>query len=169
MKIITERVVDNIYSVVDFKMMELVETMKSWSPYRKNWIISGLVISKMLGLIFFNFAQDGRSFVRVIGTCKEKIKSIFNFFSATAKCWKWRWLSQNRILVSSFILVGLWQPKILFAVGLMNFKIFALKMLSVSEFTMFKSNLFYSIMVNENFESWKKTDAPHRHDGYWDR
>ena len=68
MKIITERVVGNIYSVVDFKMMELVETMKSSSPYRKNWKISGLVISKMLGLIFFNFAQDGRSFVRVIGT-----------------------------------------------------------------------------------------------------
>ena len=154
MKIITERVVDNIYSVVDFKMMELVETMKSSSPYRKNWIISGLVISKMLGLIFFNFAQDGRSFVRVIGTWKEKIKSIFNFFSATAKCWKWRWPSQNRILVSSFILVGLWHPKTLFAVGLM---IFALKMLSVSEFTMFKSNLFYSIMVNENFESWCST------------
>ena len=34
---------------------------------------------------------------------------------------------------------------------------------------MFKSNLFHSIMVNENFESWKKADAPHRYDGYWDR
>ena len=45
----------------------------------------------------------------------------------------------------------LWQPKILFAVGVTNFKIFDLKMFSVSEFCMFESNLFHLIMVDGKY------------------
>ena len=32
-------VVASIYSIVEFKMMKLVETMKFLSSYRKNWAI----------------------------------------------------------------------------------------------------------------------------------
>ena len=68
-----------------------------------------------------------------------------------------RWLSPSRSLVISFTPIGLWQPKILCAVGLMNLRIFDLKMLIVSELRMLQSNLFHSIMVDrkcEFFKSW---------------
>ena len=117
-----------------------------------------LVFPKMLGLMFLILLQ---SFVRVIETWKEKMKSSFNFYSATVK-WNeclnlcsWRWFRLSRSLVSSFNPIGLWQPKILSAVGLMNLRIFDLKMLSVSELLMFESNLFHSIMVAFNYGWWK--------------
>ena len=102
----------------------------------------------------------------VIGTWKEKMKSSFKFFSATAK-WieciletmfdlcSQRWLSLSRSLVNSFTPIGLWQPKMLFAVGLMNLRIFYLKILSVSELRMLESNLFHSIMVDGKYEILK--------------
>ena len=52
----------------------------------------------------------------------------------------------------SFTPIGLGQPKILFAVGLINLSIFDLKMLSVSELRMLKSNLFHSIMVDGKYK-----------------
>ena len=67
-----------------------------------------------------------------------------------------RWLSPSRSLVSSFSPKGLWEPKILFAVGLMNLRVFDLKMLSVSELQMLESNLFRSIMVDGKYELLKK-------------
>ena len=112
-----------------------------------------LVFPKMLGLFLILL----QSFVRVIETWKEKMKSSFNFYSATAK-WNeclnlrsWKWLRLSRSLVGSFNPIGLWQPKILSAVGLTNLRIFDLKMLSVSELLMFESNLFHSIMVAFNY------------------
>ena len=45
--------------------------------------------------------------------------------------------------------------KILLAVVLMNFKIFALKIISVSEFQRFESNSFHSVMVDEKYKSLK--------------
>ena len=59
-----------------------------------------------------------------------------------------RWISPSRSLLRSFTPRRLWQTKILFPVGLMSFKIFDLKMLSVYELRMSKSNLFHSIMVD---------------------
>ena len=44
----------------------------------------------------------------------------------------------------SFTPIGLWQPKILFAISLMN-----LNMLSISESRMLEPNLFHSIMVKK--------------------
>ena len=49
--------------------------------------------------------------------------------------------------MSSLTPIGLRQTKILFAVGLTNFKIFDIKMLSVFEFRMFESYLFLSVMI----------------------
>ena len=60
-----------------------------------------------------------------------------------------RWLSPSRSLVSSSAPIGLWQPKILPAVGLMNLSIFDLKMLSVSEFRMLEFNLLHSVIVDK--------------------
>ena len=94
------------------------------------------------------------------------MKSSFKFFSATAK-WieciletmfdlcSQRWLSLSRSLVSSFTPIGLWQAKMLFAVGLMNLRIFYLKILSVSELRMLESNFFHSIMVDGKYEFLK--------------
>ena len=45
--------------------------------------------------------------------------------------------------------------KILLAVVLMNFKIFALKIISVSEFRRFESNSFHLVMVDEKYKSLK--------------
>ena len=73
-----------------------------------------------------------------------------------------RWLSPSRSLMSSFTPIGLWQPKILFAVGFLNLRIFDLKMLSVSEFRMLESDLFHSIMVDEKYEflkNWSLTSS----------
>ena len=50
-----------------------------------------------------------------------------------------------------FTPIGLWQPEMLFAFGLMNFKIFDLKMLSISKFWVLKWNLFYSVMVDRKY------------------
>lgn len=36
--------------------------------------------------------------------------------------------------------------------GLMSFKFFGLKRVSFSEFQMFESNLFYQVMVDENYK-----------------
>ena len=57
MEIITEGLVSyhlvaSICSIVEFKMMKLVEAVKFFSWYRKNWVIWELVFPKMLGLIF---------------------------------------------------------------------------------------------------------------------
>ena len=63
-----------------------------------------------------------------------------------------RWLSSSRSLASSFTPIGLWQSKELFQVGLMNFKIFDIKVLSASELQLFESNLLNSIMVDWKYE-----------------
>ena len=73
-------------------------------------------------------------------------------------CWNLRsrrWLSLILSLVISFTLIELWQPKILFAVDLINLRIFDLKMLSVSELWMLESSLIYSVMVDGKYEFLK--------------
>ena len=96
-------------------------------------------------------------------------KPPFPFLSCQARIfWKFGWrlnpppaerggegCTLCHSLVSSFTPIGLWQPKILFAVGLMNLRIFDLKMLSVSELRMLESNFFHSIMVDGKYESLK--------------
>ena len=64
----------------------------------------------------------------------------------------WRWLSPSRNLATSFTPIGSWQPKELFQVVLMNFKIFYLKMVSASKFQLFESNILNSIMVDWKYE-----------------
>ena len=132
--------------------MELVEAVKFLSPYRKNWVIWELVFSKMLGLIFLIL-------LRRVNLSSEWLTSFLQLQSGLSISWKLclnlcsgRRLSPSCSLVSSFTPIGLWQPKILFAVCLMNFRIFDLKMLSVSELRMLESNLFQSVMVDGKYE-----------------
>ena len=83
----------------------------------------------------------------------ENVKSSFNFFSANAKwiecifktVFEFVLLRPSRSLVSSFTPI----------VGLMNLRIFYLKILSVSELRMLESNLFHSIMVDRIYEFLK--------------
>ena len=62
-----------------------------------------------------------------------------------------RWLRPNLNLVINLIPLGLWQLKIEFEDGLINFKILFLKAEKVLEFLIFKSKLFHSMTVD-----WKK-------------
>ena len=57
--------------------------------------------------------------------------------------------------MSSFTPIGLWQPKIRFPVGLINLRIFDLKMLGVSELQMLETSLFHSIMVDGKYQFLK--------------
>ena len=143
--------VDSIYSIAELRIMKLVEAVKFSSSYRKNRVIWELVFSKMLGLIFLIL-------LRRVNLSSEWLTSFLQLQSGLSISWKLclnlcsgRRLSPSCSLVSSFTPIGLWQPKILFAVGLMNLRIFDLKMLSVSELRMWESNLFHSIIP------WKKT------------
>ena len=65
--------------------------MKFLSHFRKNWVISGLVYSKMIDTS--NFAQEGRSFVRVIGTWKDKSShsKVFCWKGVLKICSKFTW------------------------------------------------------------------------------
>ena len=53
-----------------------------------------------------NFAQEGQFFIRVIGIQKEKMKSSFNFFSATAK-----WIECILKTLFELVLTKVTQPK----------------------------------------------------------
>ena len=108
-------------------MMKLVESVKSLSPCRKNWVIWELMFPKMLGLMLLIW------FRRL---------DVYEGDLAHA--------------VSSFTPVELWKPKILLAVGATNFKIFDLELLSFSKLQIFEYNLFHSIMVDGEYDFIKK-------------
>ena len=59
-----------------------------------------------------------------------------------------RWLRPNLSLVITLIPLGLWQLKIEFEDGLVNFTILFLKAEKVLEFLIFKSKLFHSMTVD---------------------
>ena len=120
----------------------------------------------MLGLIFLILLRSVNLSSEQLGHQRRKWKVVSTSFpqlqSGLSVSWKLclnlcsrRWLSPSRSLVSSFTPIGLWQPKILFAVGLMNLRIFYLKTLSVSELRMSESNLFHSVMVHAKYEFLK--------------
>ena len=63
-------------------------------------------------------------------------------------CW-WRWLNLGCNLVKYWIPFRLWQPNMLFAIGLINFKIFFLKILRLGAFWVSGPSLFHSVMTEE--------------------
>ena len=67
----------------------------------------------------------------------------------------WICICEGRNFVSNFTPAVLWQSNIVFPVGLLNFKIFDMKMLGASEFWMLESTLFDSIMVDWKYEFLK--------------
>ena len=66
-----------------------------------------------------------------------------------------KWLKPSHSLVINLIPLGLWQLKRLLADGLINFRIFFLKILKLPEFLMLWSSLFHSIIVDGK-SFWKK-------------
>ena len=81
--------------------------------------------------------------VAVIGT--KWIQCILEVFLNLCS---WRWLSPSRNLVKYWTPFRLWHPNMLFAVGLINFKILFLKILRLGAFWISGSNLFHSMMTD---------------------
>ena len=67
-----------------------------------------------------------------------------------------RWLRSNLSLVINLIPLGLWQLKVEFEDGLLNFKILFLQPQEVLEFLTFKSKLFRSMTVDGKKKIYKK-------------
>ena len=66
-----------------------------------------------------------------------------------------KWLRPSRRLVINLIPLGLWHIKRLSADGLINFRIFSLKILKLLEFLMLWSSLFHSVIVEGKKEFLK--------------
>ena len=98
------------------------------------------------------------SFSGEIRTVEEEVTCIFNVTATGTKwivSWKlflnlcsWRWLSLSHNLVKYLIPFMLWQPNMLFVVGLINFKILFLKILKLGGFWISGSSLFHSVMTD---------------------
>ena len=71
-----------------------------------------------------------------------------------------RWLRSNLSLVINLIPLGLWQLKVEFEDGLLNFKIVFLQAQEVLEFLTFKSKLFRSMTVDGKKKIIKKLCLP---------
>ena len=85
----------------------------------------------------------------VFSTSQPQVQSGFNVsWKLFLNLCSWRWLSPSRNLVKYLIPFRLWQPNMLFAVGLINFKIFFLKMFRLGAFSVSESSLFHSIMTD---------------------
>ena len=85
----------------------------------------------------------------VFSTSHPQVQSGFNV------SWKlflnlslWRWLSPSRNLVKHLIPFRLSQLNMLFAVRLINFKTFFLKILRLGAFWILRSSLFHSMMID---------------------
>ena len=66
-----------------------------------------------------------------------------------------KWLIPSCIVACSFVAIGLWQLKIVFAVGLTNLKIFDLSILNVSVLQI-SCGLFHWIKIDGKCEFFKK-------------
>ena len=158
-----DELVASIYSIVELKIMKVVEAVKFLSIFLLIW---EFMFSKMLGLIFLILLRRVNLSWEWLGHERRKWKVVSTSFpqlqSGLSVSWNlclnlcsWRWLSPSRSLEISFAPIGLWQPKLPFAVGFMNLRIFILKVLSVSELRMLESNLFHSIIVDQKYEFLK--------------
>ena len=67
----------------------------------------------------------------------------------------WRWLRPSLILERCLIVLGLWQLKILFGFGCINFKILDLNKLRLFGFWMSESSLFHSAITDGKNNSWR--------------
>ena len=146
--------VASIYSLAEFKIMKLVEAVKLLSPYSKNWVIWKFVFSKMLGMIFLFLLRRVNPSSENLGHKRRKQKEVSLSFLQLQSELSVFWKSSS--LVSSFTPIVLWQSKILFAVGLINFKISNLKMLRDFELRILESNSFHSTMVDGKNKFSKK-------------
>ena len=103
--------------------------------------------------------QECPSFIKKILTMKKVINSSLDF-DATPANWiksilkfvlsSRRWLIPKVSIIINLIPLRLWQSKVEFEDGLINFKILSLKAEKISEF-IFKSKLFHSITVDYLF------------------
>ena len=85
----------------------------------------------------------------LFSTSQPQVQSGFNVsWKLFLNLWLWRWLSSSRNLVKYLIPFRLWQPNMLFVVGLINLKIFFLKILRLGAFWISGCSLYHSMMTN---------------------
>ena len=89
---------------------------------------------------------------RLFSTSQPQVKSGFNVsWKLFLNLCSWRWLGPSRNLVKYLIPLRLWQPNMLLAVGLIDFKILFLKILGLRVFWTSGSSLFHLIMTERKF------------------
>ena len=86
----------------------------------------------------------------------KQLRKIRNLRKLFLNLWFLRWLKPKLSLVISFILIGLWQLKVLLGVRRMNCKMLFLKRARLSELLILLSRLFHSITEDGKNEFLKK-------------
>ena len=150
--------VERIYSIVALRTFVLAYVSNELLPKRSVLIKTGSQRSRKLLSMFVMVLRRVRLSVIYVGQwgrkCavdsiskpqlqngfKESWKLCFNF-------WSRKWLKLSGSLVINLIPLGLLQLKRLLADGLINFRIFFLKMLKLLEFLMLWSSFFHWIIV----------------------
>ena len=128
---------------LEFEFSKMLRLAKILTLFRKfNLLSKELGLERRKGEVVLN------SFLQLKSGLKGIFKAAFEFALA-----KGAYPSHG--LVNSITPIGFWQLKKLFAVGLMKLHIFDLKTVSVSEFQMFESNLFRSLVVDGKYEFLK--------------
>ena len=85
----------------------------------------------------------------VFSTSQPQIQSGFNAsWKLFLNLCSWRWLSPSHNHLKYLIPFRLWQPDMLIAVGLINFKIFFFKILTLGAFWITGSSLFHPMMTD---------------------
>ena len=105
-----------------------------------------------------NFSsEEGGQLMVVVSISVTQLQIGYNeSWKLCLNLWSQRWLNPNLNLVSSFILLQLWQLKMLFGDYCMNFNIVFLKIDKLLQFFILLSRLFHSVTVNGKYAFLKK-------------
>ena len=146
-------------SILAFKICKLILSEYFQLPNRSVLVIvasawfkillSILVI--LLRGVFLSLRKLGqwRRKWHVFSTSQPQVQSGFNVsWKLFLNLCSLRWLCPSRNLLKYLIPFRLWQPNTLFAAGLINYKIFFLKILRLGAFWTSWSSLFHSMMTD---------------------
>ena len=159
--------VEIIYSIVALRTFVLAFVSNEFLPKSRVLIKTGSQRCRILLLMFFmllrrvglsviymeqwrrKYTVDSISKLQLQNGFKESWKLCLNL------CLR-KWLKRNHSLVINLIPWGFWHLKRLLADGLINFRLFFLKILKLLEFFMLWSSLFHSVIVDGKKEFLKK-------------
>ena len=125
------------------------------------WFKISLLILVILLKIVFLSGRKLRQWRRkwhVFSTSQQQVQSEFNVsWKLFLNLFSWRLLTPSCNFVKYLIPFRFWQLNMLFAVGLINFKIFSLEILMLGAFWISGSSLFHSVMTdgNKHFCFWR--------------